>query len=353
VSTSARRARAALLGVVVLVVVAGCSSNDNGQNALKPKGKYAEKADNIWELAFWIAAVIGVLVFLALIVVMIRFRYRPGNENPKQHHGNTAMEIGWTIAPAILLAILAVPSVKTIFELADDPAADAVHVRVVGHQYWWEYQYLDSEPSDDHVPEVLFATANELVIPTQRDVALYVTSIDVIHSFWIPSLAGKQDAVPGREVRMLMAADEPGTFLGQCAELCGLSHANMRAVAIAYDAAGFETWMAEQQAPPAAVTGLAAEGQALVTSLGCVGCHATEGFAGEIFGPDLTHVASRDRYAGAIFDFAWGTPAGAEQLKAWIANAPHEKPGATMRDYAGQLTPEQLDALVAYLETRT
>ncbi len=335
------------------MLVAGCSSNDNGQNALKPKGKYAEKADNLWEISFWIAAAVGVLVFLMLIVAMIKFRHRPGNENPKQVHGNTAMEIGWTIAPAILLAILSVPSVKTIFELADDPASNAVHVRVVGHQYWWEYQYLDSEPTDDNVPTVLFATANELVIPTERDIALYVTSIDVIHSFWIPSLAGKQDAVPGREVRMLMAADEPGRYLGQCGELCGLSHANMRAVALAYDEAEYQAWVEGQMAPPVVPTGLATEGQAVFTELGCAGCHGADGFDGERFGPNLTHVASRDLYAGAIFDFAWGTPEGAAQLKAWIANAPGEKPGATMKEYSGALTASQLDALVAYLESLT
>ncbi len=298
----------------------------------------------------------GIGVFLVLIVAVIRFRERPGNENPKQVHGNTPLEIGWTIAPALLLAILAVPSVKAIFDLAENPK-QSVPIRVVGHQFYWEYQYMDSDPNDNADAKVLFSTANELVIPTGADVELFVTSADVIHSFWIPELAGKQDAVPGRSVRLLMAADDPGTYRGQCAEFCGLSHANMRAVAIAETPADFQTWMTQQEAVPTAPTaGPAAEGAQLFTSAGCVACHQNAGYDenGSHIGPNLTHVRSRNLYAGAIFDFAWGTPEGKAQLEQWIHNAPDEKPGVTMKNFSvgdTALKPEQLDALVAYLET--
>jgi cytochrome c oxidase subunit II len=340
-----------------VVVLASCG-NDNDQNALQPKGKYARTEDRLWDIVFPIAAVVGILVFVLIIVAMIRFRERPGNTNPKQVHGNTPLEIGWTIAPALLLAILAVPSVKAIFDVAENPK-DSVPIRVVGHQYFWEYQYMDSDPNDNADAQVLFSTANELVIPTETDVELFVTSVDVIHSFWIPELAGKQDAVPGRSVRLLMAADDPGTYRGQCGEFCGLSHANMRAVAIAKTPEEFDAWMTQQEAvPPAPTTGAAAEGAGLFTSVGCVACHQNAGYdpTGAQIGPNLTHVRSRNLYAGAIFDFAWGTPEGREQLERWIHDAPHEKPGVTMRDFSvgdSALTQDQLDALVAYLESLT
>jgi cytochrome c oxidase subunit 2 len=337
-------------------VLASCGT-DNDQNALDPKGKYARKADHLWNLVFPIAAVVGIGVFVVIIYVLIRFRARPGNENPKQVHGNTVLEIGWTIAPALLLAILAVPSVKAIFDLAKNPK-QSVAIRVVGHQFYWEYQYVDSDPNDNPDAKVLFSTANEMVLPNKTDVELFVTSADVIHSFWIPELAGKQDAVPGRSVRLLMAADDPGTYRGQCAEFCGLSHANMRAVAIVKTPQDFATWMTQQEAvPPEPTTGQAAEGAQLFTSEGCVACHQNAGYAdnGSHIGPNLTHVRSRNLYAGAIFDFAWGTPEGKAQLEKWLHDAPHEKPGVTMRNFSvgdAALAPQQLDALVAYLETR-
>jgi cytochrome c oxidase subunit 2 len=351
----ARSWRVALFGVLVLVL-ASCG-NDNDQNALTPKGKYARKADHLWNLVFPIAVVMFFLVALAVLFIIIRFRERPGNMDPKQVHGNTPLEIGWTIAPALLLAILAVPSVKTIFDIAKNPK-DSVPVRVVGHQFYWEYQYLDQDPNDHPDAKVLFSTANELVIPTGRDVELFVTSVDVIHSFWIPELAGKQDAVPGRSVRLLMEADDPGMYRGQCAEFCGLSHANMRAEAIAKTPADFQTWVSEQeQVPRAAPTDpQAAAGAQLFTSAGCVACHQNKGYDpnGTQIGPNLTHVRSRDVYAGSIFDFAWGTPEGKAQLEQWIHNAPHEKPGVVMKNFSvgsTALSQEQLDALVAYLGT--
>jgi cytochrome c oxidase subunit 2 len=349
--------RAALLAGGVAVLLASCG-NDNDQNALEPKGKYARDADDLWDLVFPLAVIVFALVVAVLVVALVKFRERPGNTNPRQTHGNTPLEIGWTIAPALLLAVLAVPSVKTIFDLAENPS-DTVPVRVVGHQFWWEYQYLDDDPEDNPDAQVLFSTANELVLPTERDVELFVTSIDVIHSFWIPELAGKQDAVPGREVRMLMAADEPGTYRGQCGEFCGLSHANMAAVAIAMPPDDFDQWFAAQQEVPAPPTDpLAVQGSELFVSTGCVSCHQVAGFdpAGANIGPNLTHVRSRTLYAGAIFDFMWGEDAGRQQLEAWIFNAPHEKPGVTMRNFSEGdivLSQEDLHALVAYLETLT
>jgi cytochrome c oxidase subunit 2 len=158
---------------------------------------------------------------------------------------------------------------------------------------------------------------------------------------------------------MLMQADDPGTYRGQCAEFCGTSHANMRAVAIAKTPEEFATWMTEQEAvPPEPTSGPAAEGAELFVSTGCVACHQATGYdaTGAQIGPNLTHVRSRNLYAGAIFDFMWGTEEGRVQLEQWIRNAPHEKPGVTMRRFDEgdtALSQEQLDALVAYLESRS
>ena len=154
----------------------------------------------------------------------VKFRYREGkNDNPKQIHGNTRLEIGWTIVPALLLAVVAVPTISTIFSLADQSDASALEVTVVAKQWWWQFEYTDAK----------VVTADELIIPTGRNVHLKLKACEentcnVIHSFWVPELAGTRDVVPGRTNELTLSADEPGTFLGQCKEYCGLSHANMR-----------------------------------------------------------------------------------------------------------------------------
>lgn len=162
-------------------------------------------------------------MLVATVVIAIRFRYRPGkNENPKQIHGNTKLEIGWTILPALVLAVVAVPTVSTIFDLAKEPGPQALNVTVVGKQWWWQFNYPDQK----------IVTADELVIPAGRPVKVNLRACEgtgtaktcnVIHSFWVPELNGKKDVVPGHDNWTTIEADKPGTFLGQCAEYCGLS----------------------------------------------------------------------------------------------------------------------------------
>ena len=200
--------------------------------------------------------------------------------------------MGWTLIPALILFAIAIPTITTIFDLAKKPA-NALQVTVIGHQFWWEYRYDD----------LGITTANELNIAAGQPVELTLESIDVIHSYWIPPLAGKTDVIPGRQNHMSFEADKPGTYLGQCTEFCGLSHANMRATAVAHTQADFDTWVARQKsaavAPPEGSA--AAEGLALFNGKGCAGCHTVEGVSQGKVGPNLTHLQSRATFAGSIF----------------------------------------------------
>jgi cytochrome c oxidase subunit 2 len=335
-----RVAWTALLTVLGLVAVA--CAKDAPQDTLAPIGPVAEQADNLFRPVFWIAAAIFFFVEGLLIYAVWRFRRRSDADAPKQIHGNTRLEIFWTVLPAMLLAGIGVPTVLTIFDVAEKPVGpDVVHVKVTGHQWWWEYEYLGL-PGGQTVK-----TANELVIPTGRWVSLDITSVDVIHSFWVPKLAGKQDAIPGKTNFIKLRTEEPGVFEGQCAEYCALSHANMRLRVIAQPTAEFDRWLQRQLRPAPPATGLAL--QRLTNT--CAACHTVRGVegVGGAIGPDLTHFASRSRFAGSMFDLT------AENLASWLNNPDAMKPladhpaGPTMPDYG--LTQQEIDALVAYLMT--
>jgi cytochrome c oxidase subunit 2 len=323
-----RRPRSLLLvsAVAVSVVLVGCSSaKNNGQNSLQPKGADAHKINDLFVPIAIIAIVVGVLVLGATVWFAIRFRYRAGkNDNPKQLHGHTRLEIGWTIVPALLLAVIAVPSVSAIFELARDPGSDALQVTVVGKQWWWQFEY----------PDAKVVTADELVIPAGRDVHLKLQACEenvcnVIHSFWVPELAGTRDVVPGLTNELTISADKPGTFLGQCKEYCGLSHANMRFRVIAMQPADFQTWLSEQQQGPVnplldANKEPAGEAQRLIaTKFQCTNCHQFDNPAAPSYGPNLTHLASRDFFASGTF------PLNRQNLVNWILNAPSMIPMQT------------------------
>ena len=334
-----------------LLVLAACGTDDP-QSALDPQGPWARKVDRLWDWSFGTAVVIFFLVEGLLVYALIRFRRRSEDDAPKQLHGNTPLEIGWTILPALILAVLAVPTVATIFELNEEPTGpDVVNIRVIGHQWWWEVEYLDGE-------EVDFTTANEIHIPVDTPVNVQLESFDVIHSFWVPRIsAGKLDAVPGHVNRLTMHADVAGVYSGQCAEYCGLSHANMRLRVIADPPAEYEEWAAAQRRPAEEPEGdLAAEGFRLFAEKGCVGCHTLRGFEGAEarVGPDLTHLMMRETFASVIFEL---TP---DNLRRWLADPPAMKPmqpqetgpkgnALGMPDLG--LTPDEIDALVAYLQT--
>ena len=314
---------AVVLGLSSLLLAA-CSAEDNGQNSLKPEGPQADKIDRLFIPVFWVSVVIGVLVLGAVVVFALRFRYRSGkNENPKQIHGSTPLEIGWTIVPALILAVVAVPTIITIFDLNKEPTGDVVNVTAVGKQWWWEFKY----------PEQDVVTANELVIPAGRPVRVNLTACDeslpdkcnVIHSFWVPELNGKRDVVPGRKTFTTIEADKPGTYLGQCAEYCGLSHANMRFRVIAKEPGEFDRWIGEQQQAPSvpfqvgtgAQTQPAGPTQELMsTKFQCTNCHSVGDSKVSSYGPNLTHLASRTTFASGYFELT------RDKLVEWVHNAP-------------------------------
>ncbi|MEA2462185.1 MAG: cytochrome c oxidase subunit [Actinomycetota bacterium] len=332
----------ALVGLLALGLTA--CSGDEPQNVLAPVGKYALKEDRLWDLTFMFAAVIFVIVEGVLVFTLVKFRHRPGRE-AAQFHGNTKLEIILTLIPATILAGIAIPTVKTIFDVAEKPA-NALEVTVVGHQFWWEFRYTGLGPDGTDV-----VTANELHIPTGQEVYLTLEgkADDVNHSFWVPRLAGTQDVVPGRENHLLMRADTPDTYWGQCKEYCGLSHANMRQRVIAETPADFQTWLAEQQKPGVKPTGgVAAAGQKAFLANACVGCHTIGGTeaAAEV-GPNLTHLASRKVFAGALLEL------NKENLIKWVSDAPSVKPGSRMPSGVKDLglSPQDVQDIVTYLLT--
>jgi cytochrome c oxidase subunit II len=351
-----RRTRRALWTSLTLLVftMAACAANAP-QDTLKPDGPVARQEDHLFKPVFWIAAAVFVLVEFMVVYFAWRFRQRSDADAPKQIHGNKRLEILWTILPAALLAGIAIPTVLTIFDVAQRPVgSNVLNVKVTGHQWWWEYEYTDFKTEGGNPVR----TANELVIPSGRWVYLSMTSVDVIHSYWVPKLAGKQDVIPGRITHLKLKADHPGVYRGQCAEFCAVSHANMRLRAIALSDTDFDAWVRNQQRP--AVPPTDQEVFSILTNgLMCAKCHTIDGIRspdGEelvqgTFAPNLTHLASRTTFAGSTF------PLTAENLFRWIDNPTAMKPltgsikenrnEATMPDY--NLTKEQIDAIVAYL----
>ncbi len=338
-TTSPAKKRLLLALALLALFVVGCAEDAPQDFVQYQQGPGADEQDKLWDLTFGIATVIFVIVEGLLVFTLIRFRRRPGRE-AAQFHGNTKLEVILTVIPSLILAGVAVPTVRTIFAQSASPP-DALHVRVVARQFWWEFQY----------PELGITTANEPHIPTGQPVTfeLLGANDDVVHSFWVPRLGGSQDVVPGRQTRVIYEASEPGEYWGQCKEFCGLSHANMRLRVIAEEPAAFETWVREQAAPAAAPTdSLAQRGREVFLQSACAGCHTIAGTeAAGIVGPNLTHFASRGTFAGAMFQNT------AENLRGWVADAPAVKPGARMpagiRDLG--LTQEEVDAIVAYLLT--
>jgi cytochrome c oxidase subunit II len=307
-----RRLRRAGLLVGLVALLAACSSNDNGQNSLDPKGPYAEKIDNLFIPILILAIVIGIAVVGATVFFALKFRYREGQpDNPKQIHGSTPLEIGWTIVPALILAVVAVPTIATIFDLAKKPTGPKVlQVTVSGKQWWWQFE-LPKQPMND----TKVVTSTELHIPVNTKVYLSEVSDNVIHSFWVPELNGKKDVMPGRVNHNTIEADKPGTFLGACAEYCGLSHADMRFRVIAQTMDDWKAWLAGQQEGPA--QGWSGEIKQLTAAkYQCTNCHIFNNSTKTAYAPNLTHVGSRTTFAGGTYEL------NRKNLTNWVMNAP-------------------------------
>ena len=315
-----------------VLALGGCAW-DGPMSTVVAHSDFARAILYVYSIVTWVTAVIGALVFVLLVLILLRFRARPGDTTlPPQVRGQTFLEIAWTIAPALALLIIAIPTIQVVFrtQSAATPP-DALVVTVRGWQWWWEFRY----------PQLDVVTANELHLPAGRRVVLKLDGPDVIHSFWVPQLGGKRDVSPGRLNQITLTPERPGEYWGQCAEFCGASHANMGMRAIVQTAADFDRWVAQQQAPPAEPAGAAATGRALFAARACVGCHTIKGLSAGVLGPDLTHFGSRTMLAAGMWP---NTP---ENVAEWVKDPQRLKPGVKMP--ALGLTDEQAKAIAAYL----
>lgn len=310
-------------------------------NIFAPKGTPAESIFGLSVLVLGICAGIFLIVGGLLTIAIIRYRSRPGDEDrePPQIYGSNQVELSWTVIPILIIVVLFLASARIIFvtQKALRPA-DALDVVVIGHQYWWEYRY----------PKLGIVTANELHVPVsnpQQPKATYLTlsSADTDHSFWVPELAGKMDLIPNKVNTMWIDPQHAGLYLGQCAQYCGVQHAKMLIRVYADTPAQFAAWVADQQKPALQLPS-AAEGREVFLHNACVNCHTISGTdAKGIFGPDLSHVASRATIASG------SVPNTPENLRAFINNPADFKPGALMP--AMHLNEHDLDAVTQYLST--
>jgi cytochrome c oxidase subunit 2 len=315
------------------------------QDALNTAGPQAAHIGNLWNFTLALCTFVFVVVLCACLFALWR---APKSREPAAPDLSSLASperrvhriIGWSLAVSVvgLLALLA-GDVFTSRAMARLPLANAINIELVGHQWWWEARYQYDDPSR------MFTTANELHIPVGRPVVITLRSNDVIHSLWLPNLQGKKDLIPGRTAILRLQADKAGTYRGQCAEFCGLEHAMMALLVVAEPSATYEAWSVRQAAaasPPA--DALAQRGQQVFLDKTCVMCHTIQGTsAGGKLGPDLTHLASRQTIAAGMF------PNNRGHLGGWIADPQSLKPGVNMP--ANALEPDDLQALLAYLET--
>lgn len=236
-----RRLAKAALTVAVLALVAACAK-DHPESVFHHRTDFNRDVDWLFRLLMWLGGVVFVFVELLLIWTLVKFRRRPGQAEPKHVHGNTVMEITWTIVPALLLIVIAIPTVHTIFKTQAKARADALQVEVIGHQWWWEFRY----------PQYGVVTANELYLPIGRTVNFTLHTQDVLHSFWVPALGGKRDLIANHTNYLWFTPDstQANAYNGACVEYCGDSHGNMRFKAFTVAPADFESW-AKHQASPA------------------------------------------------------------------------------------------------------
>lgn len=302
-------------------------------------------ASDISHLAiFALSVTLGIFIVVGGLIAfaVIRFRDR-GDESdkrePAQIYGSNQIELAWTVVPILIVVVLFLTTARMIFAIQDAPKPpDAVDVTVVGHQFWWEFRY----------PKLGITTANELHVPLSSDkqpqpTYLKLLSADVVHSFWVPQLAGKTDVIPNHENITWIDPKAPGLYVGQCAQFCGVEHADMLLRVYVDTPEQFAAWVKNQQ-QPAVQDPKVAEGRRIFETQACMNCHTIRGTAATgRFGPDLTHLMSRDTIASGVVP---NTPA---NLRQWIEEPDSIKPGALMP--AMKLTDQQLDAVTAYLET--
>ena len=314
-------------------------ARDTQQSMLDPAGTKAGLIHDFWHFLIITATIITALTFLALLIAIFK-RHRPAEPEAPAVQRATTRWVGASVAATLVVILvflfldfrlgraIAIPTQKT-----------PLRVNVIGHQWWWEFQYPDSA-----TPGNWISTANELHIPVGRPIVLRMSAPDVIHSFWVPNLSGKKDLIPGHETETWIQADSAGIYRGQCAEFCGLEHAKMAMLVIAEPERQFNQWVLASRGgrlPPSDST--AAAGEQVFLAGGCAVCHTIGGtMAHATVGPDLTHFGSRLTIAAATLPNTKGN------LGGWILDPQRIKPGTYMPPNA--LAPDQLNALLAYLE---
>jgi cytochrome c oxidase subunit II len=310
-------------------------------NIFRPLSQPAQEIKEISILVLAICAVIFSVVAGLLVYTIIRYRHRKGDEasEPPQIYGSNQIETAWTVLPILIVFVLILVTSRSIANIQGrQPTSASIHSTIVGHQWWWEIRY----------PELGIVTANELHVPASTEsnnqpTFLKLQSADVAHSFWVPQLAGKTDLIPNRENLMWIAPTQTGTYLGNCAEYCGMQHAHMLLRVIVHTPGEFERWVKEQQRP-AVEEASASEGRRIFFGNSCVSCHAIRGTSAKgVFGPDLTHLMSRQTLAsGAALNSH-------DSLRAWIRDPQQLKVGCLMPNM--QMSDKEVDQVVAYLET--
>jgi cytochrome c oxidase subunit 2 len=383
-----RRLAAAALTVALAALIAGCANDPN--SIFHSRTEFNREVGSLFKLLIWLGTIVFVFTEVMLVIALVKFRSRPGApRDPEQVHGNTKLEILWTLIPAVVLAIIAVPTVRTIFRTQGDAPPNALEVEVIGHQWWWEFRY----------PQYGVVTANELYLPIGRPVDFALKTHDVIHSFWIPGLGGKRDLVNNRTNHLWFTPDSTTeeAFNGFCAEFCGISHANMRFRAFTVTQEEFASWTSHQASPaaftavappPAAAAATAptatptprstgpvspmtgaqtapaalqagfvsfardrmpshtipqtpipanlafdttlvgnpASGETLVTRGSCIGCHAIKGVPGMV-----AEIGPNLTHVGSRLTIGGGLfPNDTRHLAAWVKNARAMKPGVAM-----------------------
>ena len=352
------------ISAVLLVLTVACSQGD--RSTWNPAGPVAGQQLLMFNVLVWIMVATFILVEGVLVYAAIRFRARPGQERPPQVHGNLPLEIAWTVIPTILIMALGIWSVIALWQLDKPPvsAGPVLEVTATGHQWWFEFEYADAGSGKT------ITTANELRVPVDTPVWVWLESDDVIHSFWIPRLAGKVDMIPTHRNRLWFQADSnmietlPATFLGQCAEFCGLAHALMKFEVTVMEQDDYDAWVASYGEKPS----LSAKGEQgqNVFNANCSSCHTASGpdapalvdgrVAGFLAGvaiapaPNLTDLATRQKIAAGLLDL------NEDNLRDWLKHPNDIKPGNWMsarapfyQDGENTLSDEDISAVIEYL----
>lgn len=337
-----------LLGFVFAIISTSAGAWARSSTSTNIFSPDSTPADSIYALSLFVLTVTGaifVIVCSLLVYSAVKFRKRADDDGrePVQIYGSNQLELAWTVIPVLIVVVLFLTTARVIHGVQDAPQPPgAIEVTVVGHQFWWEYQY----------PQYGFVTANELHVPvsdSQHPTPTFMTllSADTDHSYWVPRLAGKTDLVPNQVNHMWIDPHETGLYLGQCAQYCGIQHAKMLLRVYVEPRADFDRWVEAQRQPvdaSAPLDAAAAAGRRVFNTTACINCHAIAGtVATGRFGPDLTHLMSRNTLASGV---APNTP---QNLRLWIENPDAVKPGSLMP--AMNLTEREFDQVTAYLLT--